>query len=76
MAVDWAVAKDKYKDTQPVSGSGELQEWQVEGIPLRVCPEREGADNSSVYDQIVKGPAGLNADTGLDIPKAQSMQGE
>lgn len=24
MAVDWAVAKDKYKDTQPASAQGKL----------------------------------------------------
>ena len=35
VAVDWAVAKDKYKNTQSASAPGKMWCW-VEGL---VCPE-------------------------------------
>lgn len=36
VAVDWAVAKDKYKNTQSASAPGKMEWWWAGGI---VCPE-------------------------------------
>lgn len=52
VAVDWAVAKDKYKNTQSASAPGKMWWCWVGGV---VCPKVSA--ETTIYNKSIKEPA-------------------